>query len=610
MELELRERVLIKQLHSRAPDWLLLVAVLVVVLVAYWPALRNGFVWDDRVYLFDPEMMDAELWTEKLSRAFLLSRNYYRPVPLMTLIVQALGEGPDARLLHLANVLVHAFNTMLVGILCLRLGTRVAHSGRSGWIAALAALLYGLHPANIEVVAWISGRFDLLVTTFLLLTLLADTMIARTWVRATLVGICYFAAACSKEMAMAFPFVIFSWHMAWHPRPLRPLKGLVGSMVARGELQTYLAVVAGGLGYLAWRLIAMGYIYSPLPDRIVEAWPVRILLFFKSLAWYLLATVYPFNMISPVHPRPLHFSPSDPYAWAAVAGVLLVLALVVLAIRNRPRLGWLSAGSLCAFLPVLHLIPITIGDNYVHDRFMAFPLAMGAMVLSYALAASFRQTHVHDKALRWATVLVLGSFAAWSLLNVRVTVPLWESNVRIWNWAVQKHPESALARSNLANEYNSLGAHEKAFEEAKKAIGLNVGLARPWTVAGNALNATGKYQKAWDYQSNALKLAPNDPGVLCNAGNLLVALKRYQEAQAYLLKAHQISPYNRQCNMNLSLLYLAQGRYDQAREPLSRAFLGLSEGERAAFWRLARRKVGSETVAVMQSKLSTSTPSR
>ena len=293
-----------KRLDSRVFSWLLLAAVSVVVLVAYWPALSNGFVWDDRVYLFDPEITDVTLWTEKLQKAFLLSRNYYRPVPLMTFIAQTLSDGPNARLLHLANILLHAFNTFLVGILCLHLGQKLAADNRSGWVAAFAALIYGLHPANIEVAAWISGRFDLLLTTFLLLTLMADTFVTRIWLRAMLVGVCYFAAASSKEMAIAFPLVLFAWHMAWHPRPLLPIKGLLSSMLKRGEMALYLAIVAGGIAYLAWRVMAMGYVYTPLPDRIVDTWPIRILLFCKSFAWYLLATVYPFNMIAPVHPRP------------------------------------------------------------------------------------------------------------------------------------------------------------------------------------------------------------------------------------------------------------------------------------------------------------------
>lgn len=184
--------------------------------------------------------------------------------------------------------------------------------------------------------------------------------------------------------------------------------------------------------------MAMGYVYAALLDRIVDAWPIRILLFCKSFAWYLLATVYPFN-------------------------------------------------------------------------------------------------------------------------------------IQTWTWAIQKHPESATARAGLGDEYNQRGAYQEGFEEARKALELNPGLVRPWTIAGNALSAMGKHQEAWVYQSNALSLVPDDPDVLNNAAATLIGMGQEQKAEEYLLRAHELSPYHRRVNVSLGLLYVEQEQYDKGRGYLSHA---------------------------------------
>jgi tetratricopeptide (TPR) repeat protein len=575
----------------RMTDATMLAAVVIAVLAAYWPAVHNGFVWDDRLYLFDVEMFDPVLWRQKISEPFAISSNYFRPLPLATFIAQIQAHGANAYAFHLVNLLLHALNTFLVGFLALHAGRHLGKNEKSGWIAGLAALVYGLHPANIESVAWVSGRFDLMVTSFLLLALVADTVLEkRLWLRATSVGLCYLGAAASKEMALVFPLVMFAWHLARHPRPLFPLRGLLASLVKRGELQVYGAIVAGGLTYLAWRLLAMGYIYKPLKiDAFVDSGLGRLLIIMKSLGWYLLTTIYPFTSISPVHPRPFPFLLTDRWAWIAVVAVAAMLALLVWFVRKQPRQGWMWVACVAAFLPVIHIIPMTIGDNFVHDRFMVFPLALFAVALTASLSMLLAKPRAHAKALRWGSAIVLLFLAGGGLANIRVGVLLWHDNLTLWTWATVQHPESATAHANLADELTHIGRDEEAAAEGIKAIEILPFLPGPWTIVGNALADMGNYEEAIIYQDVALSIAPDAHEVMNNKALALIWLHRYKEAETVLLKAREKHEYNRRINSNLGVAYTRMGKKDVAAKYFEIATSHMTESEREYHWKSVNR---------------------
>lgn len=584
---------------------LLLLAVAAVAL-AYWPSLYNGFVWDDILYLYDVELSDASLWTEALQAPFLLSPNYYRPLPLLSFIGQLHLHGPYPFGFHLANLLIHAINTLLVGWLALQLIRRTTDSGKLGWLAPVAALIYGLHPAQIEGVAWVSGRFDLLVTTFLLLALLADAGIRSHWLRAFAVGLCYFGAAASKEMAVAFPFILFAWHMARDPRPLLPLRELLRSTVRNGNVFVYAAVVAGGIAYIVWRYLAIGHIYVPAGDttQALESELVTLLLFAKSLGWYLVATVYPFALISPVHPRPLEFPVTEPWAWLALSAIpLLVYGLTLLA-RHFPRFAWLWAAYLMAFLPVVHLLPMTIAENYVHDRFMMLPLALFAIALAASLAGAWARPHRHAKATRLGSILVLATFCLLSVINLKVTLPLWKSNLTLWSWAADRHPDSVTALANLADEYFRRQQYEKALEYAIQATRVSPTHVSTWSIAGNALTRLGRADEALTFHEMALNINPNPHADLINNACVsLIALKRYEDAEALLMRALALKPYSRRVNATLARLYVETRQDRKAAKHYEVTLRNLPADAQAVFWDQQKQGANPRTIERIQKQV-------
>lgn len=144
--------------------------------------------------------------SESLRSSFILSPNYFRPLVLLSFIAENSVAGIDARLFHLTNLLLHALNSFLVVLLAQKLWPEPApaEEGSRSWTAVLAGLLYGLHPALLEGVAFISSRFDLLLTSALLLARWADGALRTRSRRALAVGGSFFLAALAKERAATF----------------------------------------------------------------------------------------------------------------------------------------------------------------------------------------------------------------------------------------------------------------------------------------------------------------------------------------------------------------------------------------------------------------------
>src|SRR5690606_7875738 len=171
---------------ARAPRaWILYLGLSVLVLAAYAPALGGSFLWDDHTLILDSPLVrgrsslgaffDSAFWEVDASE--LRARGYYRPLTILSFAIDHALHGTNAAGFHLTNVMLHATNTVLLAVLLARAGMAPVKS-------ALAALLWALVPRLTEAVAWISGRTDVLATTFVLAALvvaLPKSSAPRRW---------------------------------------------------------------------------------------------------------------------------------------------------------------------------------------------------------------------------------------------------------------------------------------------------------------------------------------------------------------------------------------------------------------------------------------------
>jgi protein O-mannosyl-transferase len=154
----------------------LLVACVLAAAVAYVPALKNAPVWDDAdLTTQNPyvqsisglaRIVTTDIWSASAKEE---PSSFYRPLAMISYLVNRLLFGNSATSYHAVNIGLHAVNAALLGGLAWRL-TKQGHIA----IALVPALWFAVAPVNVEAVAWIAGRFDLLGTGLVLAALTSN----------------------------------------------------------------------------------------------------------------------------------------------------------------------------------------------------------------------------------------------------------------------------------------------------------------------------------------------------------------------------------------------------------------------------------------------------
>jgi tetratricopeptide (TPR) repeat protein len=222
--------------------------------------------------------------------------------------------------------------------------------------------------------------------------------------------------------------------------------------------------------------------------------------------------------------------------------------------------------ALVALAPVSNLVPLTIGDNLVHDRYLILPIAFLALALAMLWDA-------RERTLPLAVPLAAWALAA--LVAVINLVPRWESNLSLWSWAYAEQPGSRIARENYVAALVNANRNEETIAVARKLLALDPNVRSTTHNLALALARLGRYAEAETAVRRALELQPGDDAKfqmdISEAHNLLgyIYLKqgRGAEAELALRQAIALTPYLTRPHYNLALLLYQRGdREDGDRE--------------------------------------------
>ena len=436
---------------NRAP--LIAMIVLLMVAAAYWPVINGGFVWDDQIDFVKYDWLTAgSAWKHYIFRDFHGWTNYFRPlvVALFTLQLRSFGVEPGP--MHAVSLCMHLANTLLVGVLAMRYGAANGHSGkRKIVIAALSMMLFGLHPSQIETVAWIAAQFDLFATFFMLTGLLASIHFKNQLARSITVSASFFLAACSKESAAAFPVVLIICDWAIQSKQNRLPLSFVSFL--RGNAGTYAAVMLAGLVYLVFRHWALGVLIAP---ALEDSQPLLGRLQTAGFVYfrYLLMLVMPSLSPGPLHPfDPARFNQMTlPYLALLAAALAIVIASLWRALKYKSPAACILLAMTATLLPVLHLVPHTTDHELYAMRYL---MACLAILCSMIPLLEWRLPNsVSASALsRPVLALIVLAWITTSILTIRITIPMWSSSVALWKWGLEVDPTSPRAANALLIAY-------------------------------------------------------------------------------------------------------------------------------------------------------------
>jgi tetratricopeptide (TPR) repeat protein len=533
---------------SKRAERLLAGAIGLVTLCAYLPALRNGYVnWDDGAYVVDnPHLrtFDGALFRW----AFLeLYEANWTPLAWISHAADQALWGPNPLGHHLTSVLLHAVNSGLVVLLVARAGRLAA--GRVAWLddrgiavaAAVAGLLFGLHPIHVESAAWISERKDVLCALFYLLGLLtwlsrpaADlarpgSPLAGLRSRGYWLALAFFALALlSKPMAVSLPAVLLI--LDWHP--LGRIRSWRSLLVAIAEKVPFLALAVLSSGVT---VLAQGR-GDALSSTAAVPMSVRALVAARSLLSYLWKLAVPLDL-APLYPFPRSVSALSPgYALPLLAAIAVTVACAALVRRSR---AWLALWALYVvpLLPAIGLVQV--GTHAMADRFMYLPsiAPFAAAGLGAAWASRRFATDGSGRLVR-ASLAVAGVLLACGMtwLTVR-QIAVWHDSLSLWDHAIRSGAESATAYTNRGLALEQAGARERALADFSAAIAVDPTSPFAYDNRGRLLAAAGHLDLARSDLDRAVELNPRSAIALRQRGLLLWQLREASAAKADLIRA-------------------------------------------------------------------------
>jgi tetratricopeptide (TPR) repeat protein len=555
------------------------IAVVLITLMLYVPALKNDFVnFDDNEYVYENTYIRSiNLHTLSWMLTEFHAANWH-PLSWLSHAADYCFWGPNPFGHHLTSIILHGLNTLLVFLLVIQLmlraeGIPAAFSPsrsvppctvRSLVAASVASLLFGIHPLHVESVAWVAERKDVLCAFFLLLTLCCYLLYAssvekkyrRVWFAACMA--LAIAALMAKPMAVTLPLILLLLDMY-------PLQRIAFSNGAEGNLRVVLekvpfcivSFISAILTVLAQQAVMA---FKSLESLSLE---LRIANAFHAPLFYLAKMIWPVRLV-PFYPFPKEFSSLD-NAYYGISGVLFLLVTgVCIWLWRRGHYLFFTAWAyyLITLLPVAGIVQV--GSQAAADRYTYLPSVSIFILAGIGVAEMLAGTGLRKNVMRMGAVIIALIFIIFGQLTVK-QMRIWRDSETLWNHVIRNFPGRVhFAHNNLGAAYVKKGLFDEAFEEYKKAIAISPTYAEAHTNLGNAYTRRGEYDKAIAEHENALAANPRLMSAYYNLGNSYYAMGMYDDAIVHYKKFLAADPNNAEAYNNLGNAYYKIDNYSDA----------------------------------------------
>jgi tetratricopeptide (TPR) repeat protein len=427
--------------------------VLAVVGWIYWPVVHAGWIWDDHTCLHESAWLrHGDGWKHYVFQGYCDWVDYFRPLVVASWVIQVRAFDVTPGPMHAMSLAIHLANTLLIGMLASKLPGSFKVAIKPALAAAFSMAVYGIHPLLVEPIFWIGCQAELILNFFILLGLLLNVSMRHSTARAIAVGVCFFLAACSKESAISFPPILLILDlMVTRSEPSQYAWRTALRSTWQRQWRVYLCLLLAGIGYLTFRYWALGYLVLPhIAQSLsyfgrVQKICLTYMMYWRTLAW-------PMIGLGPIHPvSEESFAAIDAGSLAVdAAAMALVLAGMILFAR-RKLLGGLILAVTVGLFPVLYIIPITFQESLYHERYAMTALAIACALVPCVTAEL--APPLRARLLGVVTTIAAILWLAIAVVNVRVTLPLWADELKLWQWALRENPNSLTAKEHLLSTY-------------------------------------------------------------------------------------------------------------------------------------------------------------
>jgi protein O-mannosyl-transferase len=489
------------------PNRLLIYLLLAVSAISLWvfrPVLANGFVnWDDQGYLAELARMGRFSWSSLRWMWTSLQPFYLQPISWMTHLADYQVWGTNAMGHHATNWLLHGIYVALVGILVWLL-TGAAGNVRNCERLAMSAgiaLACGIHPLQVESVAWVAARNGLLCSLWMVAALCAYVRAVesgdkpkRGWWWTTIA--LQVVALLTKPFAVSLPVVMLALDFF-------PLRRHVGRRWRRllGEKWLMIALsAAAAVGAIAAQ--------EHLEGLVEYTFWARVLAAMRGVVFYLWKLVWP-AWLSPFYPLNSHISLHSEEFLVPLLFCVIVTVVMVWQRNLVPALAAAWWSYLALLGPVLGLVHV--GGQAVADRYAYLAMVPALLAIGSAILWLWRRGSVLFKTVLY---VVLGLWFVFLGLSARMQIGVWRDDLSLWGAALSHFPNDPLANYDAAMALLKNGRLTEARECAERAVNYSDPRTPQLPMARATLGAIYLKTRAYNLAVEQLQQAVKADGAL------------------------------------------------------------------------------------------------
>lgn len=511
------------------------------------------FSWDDNRYLAENPLVQGFQIGKIFTEAYFGS---YIPVTLFSYALEHHFWGLDPTGYHVVNVVLHAINGVLVYLfLFLLTGQRAA--------AIIGAILFIVHPVQVESVAWVAQRKNLLSMCFFLLAFISHIYSrqkdAVEWLWAA--WLFFLLSVLSKPAVVGAPILFMAYDCFWARLPLR-------RTISRATVP--LAIAVFGAVAIMVTSAQVGGIKAFWGGSRWAATQLTFLTTWENLV----AFIYPADL----SPHYIYFQTAIQGNWRVWAGLFILIGFTAISLyslwkfirhKTRPPMAFFLYLWVAAFmLPVSNIVPIAIQRS---DRHLYFP----SVLLFLMVGLLWNRLWQRYQAANQRHVLVGGIVAATLLFSVTTCKQnqIWTDSGALWTHHLQRFPKDDLAVSNLAYFYFRTQQYPQAKQVYMELARMTPQNFKPYLFMGLMADKEEDYRNAIRYLRQAMPLV-NDGLIDSLRGKLLetyskaIAEAKRQglmgEAIDYYGEVIEMLPNNRSVYYELGEAYQEKGDTDAA----------------------------------------------
>lgn len=549
-----------------------------IVWVVYGQTLQFPFVdFDDDQYVYqNPFVVHGLTWPGVASAFSAQASDNWIPLTALSHMLDCQIYALNAGGHHLTNVLLHATSAILLFLVLYQMT-------RALWRSAFVAAVFAIHPVDVESVAWISERKDVLSGVFFLLTLGAYTSYVRnpgSWIRYLATLLLAAMGLMAKPMLVTLPFILLLLDY-W---PLKRVNASTARQIIIEKIPFLLlslavCVVTFLLQQKAGAVMTTNVV--PLPLRMENAgiscarylgklfWPVNLAVFYPLPAhWPVPAILFSSALLAVICTAVVVRRKQFPFAftgWFWFAGMLVPVIGLVQAGRQAMADRYMYLPQIGLYIALTWLV----AELTVRLRGRLFMAGTLAAVILATLICSARQQAAYwkDSETVLTHTLAITKDNWWAHVNLGYALmqqAQLDDAIREFREGLVLNSDNAQACSDLGSALLREGQVDDAIAQYREALKISPHFAAAHSNLGYALVQKGQLDEAIAECHAALKLNPLDPGTYNNLGDAYYEKGQAEDAISQYREGLKLDPDNAEYLSNIGSALLREGQIDQA----------------------------------------------